>query len=160
MSKKKRKKTRRESIKNPDLDKKYNLKTRQDLLDYDYLDKLDKKTLAWLNKFNKEYVVASLDVKNPRKNLHKTKKLIKDCFDKNNSRNRDVLTRAKASNQLTDYELLTEEANDINYEDYLIDNLDRQEAIDAIEWLASEINKDDQELEVTLVKDSEKKAKP
>lgn len=160
MSKKKRKKTRRESVKNPDLDKKYNLKTRQDLLDYDYLDKLDKKTLAWLNKFNKEYVVASLDVENPRKNLHKTKKLIKDCFDKNNSRNRDVLTRAKASNQLSDYELLKEETNDINYEDYLINNLDRQEAIDAIEWLASEINKDDQELEVTLVKDSEKKAKP
>lgn len=160
MSKKKKRKTRRESIKNPDLDKKYNLKTRQDLLDYDYLDKLDKKTLAWLNKFNKEYVVASLDVKNPKKNLHKTKKLIKDCFDKNNSRNRDVLTRAKASNQLTDYELLAEETNNTNYEDYLIDNLDRQEAIDAIEWLASEINKDDQELEVTLVKDSEKKAKP
>lgn len=104
--------------------------------------------------------MASLDVKNPKKNLHKTKKLIKDCFDKNNSRNRDVLTRAKASNQLTDYELLAEETNNTNYEDYLIDNLDRQEAIDAIEWLASEINKDDQELEVTLVKDSEKKAKP
>jgi hypothetical protein len=160
MAKKKKRKSRREKAKHPDLDKKYNLKTRQDLLDYDYLDKLDKKSLDWLNKFNKEFVVASLDTENPKKNLHKNKKLIKDCFDRNNARNRDILTRAKASNQLTDYELLINETNNLDYEDSIIEKIDHKEALEAIEWLASEINKDDQELEVALIKESEDKVKP
>lgn len=61
----------------------------------DYLSKLSNTEKAWLDKFNKEYVNASFD-KNPRKNLHKKKAGRKDCYDRNNSRNRCVLTREKA----------------------------------------------------------------
>jgi len=76
-----------------------NLKTRTELLDYDYLDKLSPEELAWLNKFTEEYVHASLDTARPKKNLHKNKALRKDCYDRNNSRNRDILTRQKAQNK-------------------------------------------------------------
>lgn len=90
------KKTRRDHIKYKNLDKSVNLKTRQDLIDYDYLDKLSPKELEWLDKFTGEYAGAALDTENPRRNLHKTKRLRKDCYDRNNARNRDVLTRSNA----------------------------------------------------------------
>jgi hypothetical protein len=65
------------------------------LIDYDYLDKLTPDMLEYLNQFTEEFVNASFD-KNPRKNLHKSKRLRKDCYDRNNARNRDILTKAKA----------------------------------------------------------------
>lgn len=76
-----------------------NLKSRTDLLDYDYLHKLTEEELEWLNKFTEEYVNANINTQNPRKNLHRNKALRKDCYDRNNARNRDVLTRQKASNK-------------------------------------------------------------
>lgn len=69
-------------------------------MDYDYLNKLNEEELEWLNKFTEEYVHASLDTKKPKKNLHKNKKLRIDCYNRNNSRNRDVLTRGKVMNKL------------------------------------------------------------
>lgn len=92
------KKTKRSKIKYSALDPSVNLKTRYELIaDYDYLNKLSEKEKAWLNKFTKEYVNADLDTKRKSKNLHKTDRLRKDCYDRNNARNRCVLTRAKAS---------------------------------------------------------------
>lgn len=88
-------KSRRSKVKYPNLNRAYNLKTRSEVIDYDYIDKLSEKDKAYLDKFTKEYVGASMD-KNPKKNLHKNKRLRKSCYDANNSRNRDVLTRAKA----------------------------------------------------------------
>src|ERR1035437_5610307 len=83
--KKKKAKTRRLQTKYPNLKPGYNLKSRQELLDFDYLDQLnekeDKKRPGKRRKF---------------KNLHKTPEQVKSCYDANNSRNRDVLTRAKA----------------------------------------------------------------
>ena len=86
----------------PALDPKLNLKSRTELLDYDYLNKLNKSELEWLNKFTEEYTHASLDSKHPKKNLHKNKKLRTDCYNRNNSRNRDVLTRGRISNKIDD----------------------------------------------------------
>lgn len=68
-------------------------------MDYDYLHKLSDKELEWLNKFTEEYVHANLDTERPRKNLHNTKAMRKDCYDRNNARNRDVLVRQKAQNK-------------------------------------------------------------
>lgn len=129
------------------------MKTRTELLDQDYLHLLNDKELAWINKFNKEYVGDSLDRKNLRKNLHRTKKLKKDCDDRNNSRNRDILTRAKASNQIIDYHTLVEEANSVSQEDEIIHSLDKNEMLNAISWLADEIDKDEDDLEESLIKD-------
>ena len=104
--------TRRELSKYPALDPSLNLKSRTELLDYDYLHKLDEKELEWLNKFTEEYVNANIDTEKPRKNLHKNKSLIKDCYDRNNSRNRDVLTRQKASNKTVYLEEIMEKGYD------------------------------------------------
>lgn len=96
-SKKPVKRNRRTEDTYPALKPKLNLKTRTELIDYDYLDKLSPDEKKWLNKFTEEYTNANLDYKNLSNNLHNTKELKKDCTDRNNSRNRDILTRAKAS---------------------------------------------------------------
>ena len=76
-----------------------NLRSRFELIDYDYLDKLTKEEKTWLNKFTEEYTNAKLDVVDLTKNLHNTQVLKKDCFDRNNARNRDILTRTKAAGE-------------------------------------------------------------
>jgi hypothetical protein len=99
-----KKKNKRTRQKYPNLNPQYNLKTRQELIDYDYIDKLNDAEKAFLDKFTAEYTNASFEKEDPfkkgkrrkLKNLHKTKKLRKKAYDANNARNRDILTRAKA----------------------------------------------------------------
>ena len=163
-TKKNKKKTasRRENEKHPNLDPRFNLKTRSDLLDQDYLHKLNEKELDWLNKFNKEYINAALDNERPKKNLHKTKKLRKECYDRNNARNRDILTRAKASNQLA-YELHPESVLSETVsgsEDELIEAIDSKEVANAITWLSEEIDKDEKTLEKTLIQELKDREEP
>jgi hypothetical protein len=117
-----KKKTRRNSQKYPTLSPGFNLKTRTDLLEIDYVDKLSEQEKFWLNKFNEEYVNASIDRKDRKNNLHKSKDLVKDCYDRNNARNRDVLTRVKATGE--DYTL--RETETYNPEDQIIENIDRK----------------------------------
>ena len=90
-------KGKRAKTKYPALKPELNLKSRYELIDYDYIDKLSENNKAWLNKFTEEYVNASLDSQNIEKNFHCTDELKKDCYRRNNARNRDILTRAKAS---------------------------------------------------------------
>lgn len=124
----KKKQTKRSKFKYPGLDPSVNLKTRQDLIaDYDYLKKLTPKEKEWLNKFTKEYVNAEIDTKKPRRNLHKTKKLKKDCYDRNNARNRCIYTRSKASWNLKFIEDVSENTKgliDTTIEDQMILKLD------------------------------------
>jgi hypothetical protein len=148
---KRKKQSRRSKQQYPDLDPKYNLKTRTDLIDQDYLHKLSPKELEWLNKFNREEISASFDTKNPSRNLNKSKKARKRCYDSNNARNRDILTKAKASNHLVDYDTLIEEKSHDSYEDHLIDSLDSKETREAIEWLANEVDKDETLIEDKLI---------
>ncbi len=89
-------KNRRARTKHPALKPELNLKTRYELIDYDYVGDLDDEHLDWLNKFTEEYVNASLDRENLENNIHNTKELKQDCDRRNNARNRDMLTRAKA----------------------------------------------------------------
>lgn len=94
---KRKPKNRRAAEKFPALKPEYNLRSRHDLIDYDYVDKLGEKDKAWLNKFTEEYINTTLDRKNPKNNLHNTKDLIKDCDNRSNARRRCVLTKAKAA---------------------------------------------------------------
>lgn len=111
---KKKFKNRRERSKYPALDPKLNLKIRFEELDYDYVNKLTDKDKAWLNTFTEEYINANLNHKG--KKLHKTKKDKKICYDKNNSRNRDILSRAKVMQALSYTEELKEEKHPIDNE--------------------------------------------
>lgn len=73
----KKKRTRRSQSKYPALDPKLNLKTRQELLDIDYLDQLSDKDKQWLNDFTNEYVHADFktNINEGRKRIHKKKKV-------------------------------------------------------------------------------------
>lgn len=79
-----KKKIKRNQIKYPALDKTYNLKSRKELYDYDYVNghhdeetgitirPLNEYEKTWLNKFTEEYVNASF--KPGKKRIHKIKK--------------------------------------------------------------------------------------
>lgn len=109
--------TRRSKIKNPALDPRFMLKNRQELIDYDYLHKLSDEELKFLNTFTEEFVGARLN--HPGDVLHNSKELKKDCFDRNNARNRDIFTRAKVDGSLDYLEDLYKEAVSVEDEDEL-----------------------------------------
>jgi hypothetical protein len=72
----KKKTTRRSSSKYPALDPRLNLKTRSELIEIDYLDKLSEKDKQWLNDFNSEFVNADFktNIEEGRKRIHKKKR--------------------------------------------------------------------------------------
>lgn len=67
------------------------------------------------------------------------------------------MTREKAQNRLTDYETLVDEPDSNVNEDKLIENIDRDNIIEAITWLANQSNKDDLKLEKALTEESKDK---
>ena len=83
----------------PALKKEYNLVIRQDCFDQDYINKLSPDEKDWLNRFNEEYINANFKHKGRR--LHRTKKLKRDCENRNNMRNRDIYGLAKRDGRLT-----------------------------------------------------------
>jgi hypothetical protein len=109
-------KSKRARTKYPALKPELNLKSRYELIDYDYVDKLSESDKAWLNKFTEEYVNASLDSENLENNFHSTDELKKDCYRRNNARNRDILTRAKASGTFVSTDELLETKKSIKIE--------------------------------------------
>ena len=124
----KKKKNRRNSTKYPGLKPELALRTRYNLIDHDYIDILPDKKVKhcsnpkgdcktcnnpktaminpkeWLNDFNEEYVSDKLDRENLKNNLHNTESLKKDCDDRNNARNRCILTQQNAAGRMVDFE--------------------------------------------------------
>jgi hypothetical protein len=54
----------------------------------------------WLDKFYGEYVNASVSHDDYDDQLHNNRDMVKDCYDRNNARNRCVLNKSKAINQI------------------------------------------------------------
>lgn len=114
-----------------------NLKTRIELIDYDYVDKLDDEAKDFLNRFTEEYVNTNFKHKGKRvhkpkikekfvKSRNKKKKYdanAKDSYDRNNARNNDVYTTQRASNQLHYLEDLNKTGIESD-EDKLIQRMD------------------------------------
>lgn len=73
--------------------KEVNPKNRWEHIDHDYLDKLSDKEKEWLSNFNEEYLSGNFNHKG--KKFHKTKKEKRDCYNRNNARNRDLFTIAR-----------------------------------------------------------------
>lgn len=129
----------------PALVKEMNLKIRQESLDQDYINKLSEEEKAWLNQFNKEFVLADFRDKKDRlhpkeyitkkvKTTGKKKKVDiykKDCEDRNNSRNRDAYSITKINNMLKGEDLFVyadhnnRSTNPNDTENVLIDYLDQ-----------------------------------
>jgi len=106
----------------PALEKKYNLISRQEMIDMDYLHKLNDKVKAWLNKFVEEEVNASFKHSNP---LNKTKKQRKACYDRNNARNRCILTKNKAIGNIENLNAV-KDISQLNPEELMIRTEERE----------------------------------
>jgi hypothetical protein len=89
-------KNRRNTKKYPAIDVSVNLKTRyEEISDIaSYFNKLPKEAKDWLHSFTEEWVNAKFDHKG--KKIHKQVEQKRAIYNRNNARNRDILTKAKA----------------------------------------------------------------
>lgn len=124
---------KRKKTKYPGLDKTVNTKKRWEVLDQDYIDKLNEEEKAWLNKFNIETLGGNFKRNKDGKyqgNLIKKKKDKIKIWGENNSRERCQYSRAKAANLLNDGKYMldhTESVSEVitkNTEDNLIRTLE------------------------------------
>ena len=92
--------TRRSKDKYPGLNKKLHTKVRQELIDQDYIHKLNDKEKKWLSDFNEEYVAA--DFRHSGKKLHKSKEQVRAINRANHARRKDAMSVAKVTNALKD----------------------------------------------------------
>jgi hypothetical protein len=106
------------------LEKKYTLKTRTDEIDYDYLNKLNEKEKLWLAKFTSEEIHASVNKDGKKNKFNKSRKSIKKIYNRNNSRNRCILTREKAKGMEQYLEDHKETLMGNNPESFLIAKMD------------------------------------
>jgi len=120
----KKKINRRNQEKYSALKPRFNLRTRFHELDYDYVDELSKKDKAWLNTFTEAYIHASITKKG--KKLFRTKESRKEIYDRNNARNRCILSRAKACGKAIPLEEIGYDIIDKNNEDEMIEKLDKK----------------------------------
>lgn len=143
----KKRKSRRNKVKHASLKTRYNSRIRQEAIDMDYLDKLDDTVkncklpngemateMEYLSRFMEEWNNASVTKQSEAENntFHRTAELTKDCTDRNNARQRDILSQAKAQNRVINgdyYTLLDlidemETAHTVDTENILIDILD------------------------------------
>lgn len=118
--------TKRQKDPYPALNPGLNLKTRKEEIEVDYLYKLSDEEKAWLNKFNEEYVNATLDRENYENNIHNTKKLKQSCDKRNDERKKCFFTREKAAKRLKYLEDKDTRKRIINIEDKLIEKIDNE----------------------------------
>ena len=131
----KKKSSRRSRERFPGLVRELNLRTKWEYLDQDYIDKLSDEEKRFLSDFNEEFYGGSFGHKC---NLHRTKKLRRECYARNNSRNRDLYAISRAANQLDEMRpplfhmdegstlLKSQEHCPHNHEDMILELLDRK----------------------------------
>jgi hypothetical protein len=131
---KKKQRKKRELDKYPALNPRLNAKTRFEVLDMDYLNKLNDAELHYLNQFMAEYVSGAFKKDSSgeysSENLNRTVEERRDCYTRNNVRNRCGLTISNATGN-------TLRTDDI---DSFIDSLtDTESFIDDINALSDEV---------------------
>jgi len=91
------KQNKRTKQKYPAINPEVNLKTRyEEIMDVaSYFHTLPEDAKKFMHSFVEEYVNAKFDHKG--KKIHKTKEQRRAIYNRNNARNRDILTKAKAS---------------------------------------------------------------
>jgi len=94
------KKPKRNKEKFPGLKHSVNSKNRQHLIDHDYIHKLNDEEKAWLSKFNEEYISGTFDKVDNENNFHKTQDEKRECWRRNNSRNRCAMTISSSTCRL------------------------------------------------------------
>lgn len=61
------------------------------MFDFDYINSLSEEEKEWLNKFIKEYLDAAIK-KGDEEAIHNTDNLRKDCYNRRNRQNRDLMS--------------------------------------------------------------------
>jgi hypothetical protein len=124
---------KRDLTRYPGLEGRLFSKVKQEFHDIDYSHKLSAKEKDWLSRFMEEDLGARLNHSGTKLNKKKAQK--KGCFDRNNARNRDLYSLARASGKLSGddparaIESLQEEYYDAqDIEDRLIDAIDKKKA--------------------------------
>lgn len=106
------------------------VKNRNDYADYDYIEKLDKKTLHWLKGFHREYINA--DFSHKHKKLFKSQTQKRECYTLNNIRNRCLYNITKVKHDLYLNPSICEVRNEYqypecqDYEEKLIEQLENE----------------------------------
>lgn len=77
---------------------------RREYLDQDYIDKLSDKEKQWLSNFNEEWLGANFN--HEGEVIHKKKAQKREIYNRNNARNRCVLSVSKARNAIINDEEL------------------------------------------------------
>jgi hypothetical protein len=102
-------------------------KSRWELIDQDYVNKLSPEEKKWLSDFNEEYVGASFNHSGDI--LHKTKEEKLDCYRRNNSRNRDTVSLFRTTGWTDNWEEAVDNKRNPNpsmQEDTMIELIDKR----------------------------------
>lgn len=124
----KKRKSLRSKSKYPALEVKFSLKSRTELVDYDYVGKLSEEEKKWLNDFTSEEIHASVNRDGRKNRFNKKKKDIKKVYDANNARNRCTWTKEKAKGIAQYLEEHRETLIGSNPEDYIAVKMDLEQA--------------------------------
>lgn len=119
------KKKGRDKEKNSGLKSRYFSKIKQEFHDIDYANKLNEEEKAWLSKFMNEDLGANFTDKGDQ--IYKDPNAIKESYNRNNARNRDIYAISRAQGRLiyTEFDP-TEKETDESYDptNDIIDRLD------------------------------------
>lgn len=124
------------------IDEELSYKLLRKIINSKYKDLESIKQLEYITKFNNEYYKAVIK-HNDNNSLHNTSELVRDCFTRNNIRNRDLLSKepnkfTSISYQMTNNDSLKEQKlekhinsnrNLTNHEENLIDLIDVKKEI-------------------------------
>lgn len=112
------------------MNEKYFSRIKQEYYDIDYINKLSPEEKEWLSSFMEEDLGARFN--HGGKKIHKKKSQKRESFNRNNARNRDMYSIAKATGKVVDVDLedavkyWEESYVDNNFEDKLIDIIDKK----------------------------------
>jgi len=113
----------------------------QNVMDMDYIGKLNNKEKQWLSQFNNEYFGNTLN-KDWRKNLH-LKEQKKSIYDQTNARNRDIFNQRYKFNEYESGMAIPESFSAFtNPEAAILELLDKEEKIKKFIKKALEANTD------------------
>ncbi len=127
------KKTRRGETKHNGLKKEFFSKIKQEYHDIDYVDKLSEQEKDWLSRFMNEDLGANLkENRESGKAINTDPKHIRDIWARNNARNADLYSKAKATGMLDTPDAIPDDSYYESFEDAVIDQLDLSKQIDSI----------------------------
>jgi hypothetical protein len=127
-----KKPTKRSGSEYPGLDKGVNGRKRWEYLDCDYADKLSAEERKYLSDFTDEYLSGNFSHSGPKihtsENWEEINDMRLECYDRNNARNRCILSEAKALGRTAELDAVEvdkmQRGTEHNAEDIIIDRLD------------------------------------